>query len=105
MTQPTREAFKKFGPGRDVSSEGEVLLDNIRGHVWQRYAGKFEDLAAIALLHPKTVEDFAWGKTRRPHFETIVRILSALGLHHKVAQVLGIDQPISREAAANQRNK
>ncbi len=102
--QERRSAFRKFGEGREVTSEGEKLLDDIRGHAWKQFAGRTEELAAIARLHSKTVEAFMWGDTRRPQFETVVRLLVALNLYHLIAGALGIAEPVSREMAAKLRS-
>ncbi len=95
--------FRQPGKGRDTDRESDKVLDNVRGYVWKRYGGRFEELAAIARLHPKTVESFAWGDTKRPQFETVVRILVALGLYHKLEKLLRIAAPVSREEAAKRR--
>ena len=67
--------------GNDESGSFEQQLADLRGLVWHMFIkGKisFEDLAAKAGLHQKTVENVAWGDTKRPHLRTRNLILDAL---------------------------
>jgi len=104
LIQLPREAFRKSGKGRDGTSVGDKLLDDVRGHVWKRYGGRFEELAVEAGLHEKTVEKFAWGDTKKPHFETVARLLAALDLLDLLKQVLLTGMPVTR-AQAQQRKR
>jgi hypothetical protein len=98
-----RKAFRQAGKGRETDSQSDKVLDDVRGLAWKKFAGRFEELAEIARLHPNTVNAFVWGDTKRPQFETIVRLLVALGLYHKLEELLRIDKPVSRVAAAKRR--
>lgn len=98
-----RKAFRQPGNGRDTDSQSDKILDDVRGYICKRFGGRFEDLAEVAGLHPKTVESFAWGDTRLPQFQTIVRLLSALDLYHDLKRLLAVDKPMSRVEAAGKR--
>lgn len=80
---------------------GEELLADIRGIVWKKYAGRFEELAGISRLHLTTVENFAFGWTISPRWETIVRLLVAVEHYDLLAKALGIDTPVTRAEAQN----
>jgi hypothetical protein len=94
---PTRDE------GRNSGLVGERLLADIRGEVWRKYAGRFEDLAGEARLHQTTVENFAFGDTTSPRWETIVRLLVALDRYDLLARALRIDTPMTREEARKKR--
>lgn len=73
-----------FSEGQDGLVSGKVLAD-LRGMIWQKVgpAGDFAELAEEAGVAKSTIMNFMFmsakgHQTKRPHFETIVRLLRAL---------------------------
>ncbi len=96
---PSRRAFRQINPTRSEEMVGEKLLADIRGLVWRHYGGRFDELAGIARLCTATVENFAFGYTESPRWETIVRLLVALERYELLAQVLQTNTPLTRAEA------
>ena len=71
---------------RSQSNETDRIdrrLADIRGLVWEAFKKRlmsWSDIAAEAGLCTVTVEDFAFGITRRPHLNTVEALLEALGV-------------------------
>lgn len=60
----------------------EEWVEDLRGIVWNAFVKGYstlEDLAVKANLSKTTVENFAWGETKRPHGRTLFQIASAVG--------------------------
>jgi hypothetical protein len=63
----------------------ELLLADLRGMIWKQIDtdGSFRGLAEKAGVSPQTVSRLMWDsdalrQTKRPHFETVTRLLYAL---------------------------
>jgi hypothetical protein len=67
-------------------NRSERFLADLRGMIWHKVdnEGGFKTLAAKANLNVATIDRLMWSgdanhpQTRRPHFETVVRLLWAL---------------------------
>lgn len=60
----------------------EEWVEDLRGIVWNAFKRgnmTFEHIAEKAMLHPTTVEKFAWGDTKRPAAWTVFQIAEAVG--------------------------
>lgn len=81
---------KRLHQDRSEGHDGnfsEELLAHLRGRVWNRIDndGSFSTLAEEAGLNEATISRLMWHngpkypQTRRPQFETVVRLMRALG--------------------------
>lgn len=60
----------------------ENWLEDLRGIVWNDFIKgrrSLENLAADAKLSLSTVQKFAWGETKKPHLQTVFKLMKALG--------------------------
>ncbi len=76
----------------------EKFLADLRGMLWN-YVGKNSDFAEIAdkaNVSRQTIDRLMWqsegrSQTKRPHFETVVRLLKAMGREDHMAKVFAGD--------------
>lgn len=81
----------------------ERFLADLRGLVWKHIGekGDFSALASKANLNEVTISRLMWHsekkpQTKRPHFETVVRLLLALDRLELLAEVFAGAKPIKR---------
>ncbi len=95
---------KRMHQNRSEGVDGNVserFLADLRGLVWKHIGQKsdFEELAVKANLNKITISRLMWQsetlpQTKRPHFETIVRLLGALDRLDLLAKVFAGSKPI-----------
>lgn len=84
-TVPQSTAFKQ-DLGETYPSDD--FIEDLRGLVWAKSSSHtWNALAGLARLSPSTVAKFAYGETKKPHANTIVRLVYALGYRLAVVKM------------------
>lgn len=80
---------KHLANGQNVIDTDEFIQD-FRGLLWNsvvEFGLTWQQLAEKANLHVSTIENFLFGKTKRPQFPTMLRLLEAMGFRIGVFKI------------------
>ncbi|HEY0964536.1 MAG TPA: hypothetical protein VGE31_01940 [Candidatus Paceibacterota bacterium] len=91
--------MRRIDPTLNELEPLQRVYADLRGQVWRHYGGRLDVLAGEAKLHERTVEAFMWGDTRKPHFETVFKLMVVLGMERRLLELLRCSTPITSDMA------
>lgn len=80
----------------------EIIMADVRGHL--RNYGDWKRLSEETGISYKTIENYAYGWTRRPQQHTTTRLMEGMGLGDQLQKAYHSDTPVGRTEALAKRS-
>ena len=80
----------------------ELIMADVRGHL--RNYGDWRRLSEVTGVSYTTIENYAYGYTRRPHQHTTTSLMDGMGLGDQLRNAYYSDTPVARAKALGERS-